>query len=66
MAGNPRHNLGGQGTAALYPQTNLTALGKQFPLDRLVKYCDLSEMNEAITVVKRGSAIKPVLRISEV
>ena len=37
----------------------------QFPLDRLVKFYDFSEINRAIADAKRGNTIKPVLRISE-
>jgi aryl-alcohol dehydrogenase len=36
----------------------------QFPFDRLVKFYDFSEINEAIADAKRGDTIKPVLRIS--
>ena len=38
----------------------------QFPFDRLVKFYDFSEINEAIADAKRGDTIKPVLRVSEV
>ena len=38
----------------------------QFPFDRLVKFYGFSEINKAIADAKRGDAIKPVLRISEV
>jgi len=38
----------------------------QFPFDRLVKFYDFSEINQAIADAKRGDTIKPVLRISEV
>jgi aryl-alcohol dehydrogenase len=38
----------------------------RFPFDRLVKFYDFSEINRAIAEAKRGDAIKPVLRISEV
>jgi aryl-alcohol dehydrogenase len=37
----------------------------QFPLDRLVKFYDFSEINQAIADAKQGDTIKPVLRISE-
>ena len=37
----------------------------QFPFDRLVKFYDFSEINQAIADAKRGDTIKPVLRISE-
>jgi aryl-alcohol dehydrogenase len=36
-----------------------------FPFDRLVKFYDFGEINEAIADAKRGDTIKPVLRISE-
>jgi len=38
----------------------------QFPFDRLVKFYDFSEINQAIADARRGDTIKPVLRISEV
>lgn len=38
----------------------------QFPFDRLVRFYDFSEINEAIANAKSGDTIKPVLRISEV
>jgi aryl-alcohol dehydrogenase len=38
----------------------------QFPFDRLVKFYDFSEINQAIADAKRGDIVKPVLRISEV
>jgi Zn-dependent alcohol dehydrogenase len=38
----------------------------QFPFDRLVKFYDFTEINEAIADAKRGDIIKPVLRINEV
>jgi len=38
----------------------------QFPFDRLVKFYDFSDINQAIADAKRGDTIKPVLRISEV
>jgi aryl-alcohol dehydrogenase len=37
----------------------------QFPFDRLVKFYDFSEINQAIADAKHGDTIKPVLRISE-
>jgi len=37
----------------------------QFPFDRLVKFYDFSEINQAIADAKVGDTIKPVLRISE-
>jgi aryl-alcohol dehydrogenase len=37
----------------------------QFPFDRLVKFYDFSEINQAISDAKRGDTIKPVLRISQ-
>jgi aryl-alcohol dehydrogenase len=36
-----------------------------FPFDRLVKFYDFKDINRAIAEAKRGSTIKPVLRISE-
>ena len=36
----------------------------QFPFDRLVKFYDFREINQAIADAKRGDTIKPVLRIS--
>ncbi len=36
-----------------------------FPFDRLVKFYDLKSINRAIADSRRGSAIKPVLRISK-
>ena len=38
----------------------------QFPFDRLLKFYKFSEINKAIADSRRGSTIKPVLRISEV
>jgi aryl-alcohol dehydrogenase len=37
----------------------------QFPFDRLIKFYDFSDINQAIADAKRGDTIKPVLRISE-
>jgi len=37
----------------------------QFPFDRLVKFYDFSEINQAIADARRGETVKPVLRISE-
>jgi len=37
----------------------------QFPFDRLVKFYDFSEINQAMADAKNGDTIKPVLRISE-
>ena len=36
----------------------------QFPFDRLIKFYDFREINQAIADAKRGDTIKPVLRIS--
>ncbi|MCX5888182.1 MAG: NAD(P)-dependent alcohol dehydrogenase [Deltaproteobacteria bacterium] len=36
----------------------------QFPFDRLVKFYDFAEINQAIADARRGDTIKPVLRIS--
>jgi aryl-alcohol dehydrogenase len=36
----------------------------QFPFDRLVKFYDFSEINEAMADAKHGDTIKPVLRIT--
>ncbi len=38
----------------------------QFPFDRLIKFYDFSDINQAIADANRGDTIKPVLRISEV
>jgi aryl-alcohol dehydrogenase len=38
----------------------------QCPFDRLVKFYDFSEINQAIADAKRSDIVKPVLRISEV
>jgi aryl-alcohol dehydrogenase len=38
----------------------------QFPFDRLVKFYDFCDINQAMADAKRGDTIKPVLRISEV
>ena len=38
----------------------------QFPFDRLVKFYDFSEINQAIADAKAGDTIKPVLRMSGV
>jgi aryl-alcohol dehydrogenase len=38
----------------------------QFPFDRLVKFYDFSEVNQAIADAKRGDTIKPMLRICQV
>jgi aryl-alcohol dehydrogenase len=35
----------------------------QFPFDRLVKFYDFPEINQAIADARRGDTIKPVLRI---
>jgi aryl-alcohol dehydrogenase len=37
-----------------------------FPFDRLVKFYDFRQINRAIADSMRGSAVKPVLRISSV
>jgi aryl-alcohol dehydrogenase len=37
--------------------------GGRFPFDRLVKFYDFREINQAIVDAKRGDTIKPVLRI---
>lgn len=37
----------------------------EFPFDRLVKFYDFSQIDEAIADAKRGDTIKPVLRVSE-
>jgi aryl-alcohol dehydrogenase len=37
----------------------------QFPFDRLLKFYDFGNINQAIADAKRGNTIKPVLRISE-
>jgi aryl-alcohol dehydrogenase len=37
----------------------------QFPFDRLLKFYDFSDINQAIADSKRGDTIKPVLQISE-
>jgi aryl-alcohol dehydrogenase len=37
----------------------------QFPFDRLIKFYNFSDINQAIADAKRGDTIKPVLRISE-
>jgi aryl-alcohol dehydrogenase len=36
----------------------------QFPFDRLIKFYDFREINQAIADAERGDTIKPVLRIS--
>ena len=36
----------------------------QFPFDRLVKFYDFRQINQAIADAKRGATIKPVLRIT--
>ncbi len=38
----------------------------QFPFDRLLKFYDFSDINQAIAEAKHGDTIKPVLRISKV
>jgi aryl-alcohol dehydrogenase len=38
----------------------------EFPFDRLLKFYDFGDINQAIADAKRGDTIKPVLRISEV
>jgi aryl-alcohol dehydrogenase len=38
----------------------------KFPFDRLVKFYNFSDINQAIADAKHGDTIKPVLRISEV
>ncbi len=37
----------------------------QFPFDRLIKFYDFSEINQAIADAKRGDTIKPVLRVNK-
>lgn len=37
----------------------------QFPFDRLVNFYDFNKINQAVADAKRGTTIKPVLRISE-
>jgi aryl-alcohol dehydrogenase len=37
----------------------------QFPFDRLIKFYNFRDINQAIADAKRGDTIKPVLRISE-
>jgi aryl-alcohol dehydrogenase len=37
----------------------------QFPFDRLIKFYDFNDINQAIADAKRGGTIKPVLRISK-
>jgi aryl-alcohol dehydrogenase len=37
----------------------------QFPFDRLVKFYDFSEINQAIADAKHGDTVKPVLRIRD-
>ena len=37
----------------------------QFPFDRLVRFYDFSEINQAIADARRGDTIKPVLRMSQ-
>ncbi len=39
--------------------------GGQFPFDRLIKFYDFSDINQAIADAKHGDTIKPVLRISK-
>jgi aryl-alcohol dehydrogenase len=36
----------------------------RFPVDRLIRYFDFNDINEAIEAQKRGEVIKPVLRFS--
>jgi aryl-alcohol dehydrogenase len=38
----------------------------QFPFNRLLKFYDFADINQAIADAKRGDTIKPVLRISKV
>jgi len=38
----------------------------KFPFDRLLKFYDFKKINRAVADAKRGVAIKPVLRISEI
>jgi aryl-alcohol dehydrogenase len=37
----------------------------QFPFDRLLKFYDFSEINQAMADAKRGDTIKPVLRVNK-
>jgi aryl-alcohol dehydrogenase len=37
----------------------------QFPFDRLIKFYNFSDVNQAIADARRGATIKPVLRISK-
>jgi aryl-alcohol dehydrogenase len=36
-----------------------------FPFDRIEKFYDFAEVNQAIADAKRGDTIKPVLRLNE-
>jgi aryl-alcohol dehydrogenase len=38
---------------------------RKFPFDRLIKFYNFSDINQAIADARRGDTIKPVLRISE-
>jgi len=37
----------------------------KFPFDRLIKFYDFNDINQAIADARRGDTIKPVLRISK-
>jgi aryl-alcohol dehydrogenase len=37
----------------------------QFPFDRLVKFYEFTQINQAIADATRGDTIKPVLRVSQ-
>ena len=74
-ASGPAHLSGGRKTISIVegdavPQEfipKLIALWRKglFPFDRLVKFYDFKDINRAIAEAKRGSTIKPVLRIGE-
>jgi aryl-alcohol dehydrogenase len=40
-------------------------LAGQFPFDRLLKFYDFAEINQAIADARRGDTIKPVLRVNK-
>lgn len=56
--------LGGEGQGDIFiPQlVDLHAKGL-FPMERLVRYFDLSDVNEAVSASEDGSVLKPILRM---
>jgi Zn-dependent alcohol dehydrogenase len=63
-APRPHEALGDSVPDAFIPRLLDLFLEGRFPLDRLVTYYALDRINEAITDMKSGKAIKPVMWVS--